>query len=230
MLYSMNRNKTLLLLFILILPATVLSAQALPSATALGGNRVSIGFGMENIAFEGLYVDTGTVIEDYLYIGVGWNLKLGTLEGESMQQSMLRAFCGLPVISQDDVVPLSFLLTGVYEKINTTSAYLDTAELIRTGTGFQAAADLYRDFALNGGFTLRMVLSGVYASGVILTESVGYTEVTPVTEPYTEYLYGLKVGILYNLEERLGLGLTATVHLDGAFGIHYGAVFTMSAP
>jgi len=229
MLYSMNRHKTLLLMFLFILAGAGLFAQALPSATALGGNRVSIGVGMAGAAFEGLFIDIGTVVEDYLYLGVGWNLEFGTLEGEAMQQSMIRGVCGVPVLSQDDVIPVSLLLTGVYEKINTNGTYLDEQELIRTGTGYRAEVDLYRDFSIGSGFTLRTTVSGVYASGAIITEPLVGTEGTTTTDRYTTYLYGLKLGVLYELENRLVLSLAVNGHLDEAFGIHYGAVFGIAA-
>lgn len=215
--------------FLLVFTVSGLSAQALSTASTGGKNRVAIGVGMVGAAFEGLFLDTGTVIEDYLYLGVGWNLKAGTLEGEAMQQSMIRGMCGIPVLTQDDVIPVSFLLTGIYEKISTTSDYLDTQLLIRTGTGYEAAVDLYRDFTIGSGFLLRTVLSGVYASGVIITEPVVGSVGSAVTERYTDYLYGLKLGVLYNLQDRLVLSFVINGHLDGAFGIHYGAVFGISA-
>ena len=149
-----------------------------------------------------------------------------------MQQSMLRGRVSVPIIAQDDVIPISFLLTGVYEKINTTSDYLETNELIRTGTGYQAAVDLFRDFALLKGLTLRTGLSGVYAAGVIITESMIGAEsaVQAEQDHYIEYLYGLKLGVLYALDESLVVGLALNGHLDTDFGIHYGLVVNISTP
>ena len=223
---------TAVLLFSLFVPGAVSHAQSLTTASAGGGNRVALGFGMAGSSFEGLFIDTGTVIEDYLYLGVGWNLKYGDLGGSAMQQSMIRGVCSLPVLSQDEVMPVSFLLTGVYEKINSTGDYLDASELIRTGTGFKAAVDMYRDFPFGEGLVLRTDLSGIYSSGVLLTESAvgAETEVSPTQERYSEYLYGFKLGILYTLEDRLGLGVTVNGHLDGAFGVHYGVIFSIFSP
>ncbi len=207
-------------------------AQSLTTATAGGGNRVAVGIGMVGSSFEGFSIDTGTVIEDYLYLGVGWNLQHGDLGGSEMQESMIRGMCTLPVLTQDEVIPVSFLLTGVYEKINTISEYLDDSDLLRTGTGFKAAVDMYQDFSFGEGFYLRTVLSGVYSSGVLLTESaVGAAEeVSPTQERYTDYLYGFKLGIIYNLVDHLGLGMTFNAHMDGDLEAHYGVAFTISAP
>ena len=206
-----------------------LQAQAVSTACTVGKDRVTLGFGMAGTAFEGLFIDTGTVIEDYLYLGVGWNLKFGTLGEAPLQESVIRGVCALPVLTQDDIIPVSFILTAIYEKINSSGAYLDTEGLIRTGTGYEAAVDLYRDFAVGSGFTLRTVLSGVYTAGVLITEPLVGTTGTTTTERYARYLYGIKLGVLYKLEDRLVLSFAVNGHMDESFGIHYGAVFGIAS-
>lgn len=229
----MNKIKlTSVAILLLLMAAPFATAQSLSTASGGSGNQFALGFGMTYTVIEGLFIDTGTVIENYLYLGVGWNLKQGTLGVLPMQQSMLRGRVGIPIITQDDVIPFSFLLTGVYEKINTTSDYLETAELIRTGTGYEAAVDLFRDFALRKELTLRIGFSGIYAAGVIITESVigAEADVPAELERYVEYLYGIKTGVLYALDKRLIIGLTLNGHMDADFGIHYGLVVNISTP
>jgi len=145
---------------------------------------------------------------------------------------MLRGVCSIPVLAQDSVIPITFLLTGVYEKIGSSSEYLDTAELVRSGTGYRVAIDVFRDFVIMKGISLRAGLSGTYASGTIITESVigSSTPVSAVLEQYVDYLYGIKIGILYTIDKRLVLGASLNGLLDADFGIHYGFVFNISSP
>lgn len=205
------------------------AAQPLPAMAGAGGNQVSIGIGMVNTEFEGLFIDAGTVVEGYLYLGLGWNLRYGQLAGDSMQESFLRGICGIMVLRQDEVIPISFFLTGSYEKISTTSDFLESNELLRTGTGYLIAIDAYRDFRLMDGLVFRPGLSGIYSAGVMLTESIiGAASPANVSQDrYAKYLYGIKLGLLFELDERLVLGTALNGHLDSEYVVHYGLIFNI---
>jgi hypothetical protein len=207
------------------------AAQALPTVAGTGGNQVSIGIGMVNAGFEGLFIDAGTVVEDYLYLGLGWNLKYGQLGGDSMQESLIRGTFGIPILRQDEVIPLSFVLTGSYQKISTTGDYLEANELIRSGTAYTIAVDAYRDFRIMEALVLRPGLSGVYDAGVIITESIigAASPVAAAQDRYVHYLYGIKVGVLLELDERLVLGTALNGHLDSEYAFHYGLIFNISS-
>lgn len=205
--------------------------QSLSSGTGGGGSTVAIGAGMAGASFEGVFIEAGTVIEEYLYLGIGWNLQFGLLEGEVLQASVIRGLCTVPIISQDEFMPFSFLLTGVFEKINTESAYLDAQELIRTGTGYKAAVDMVKDFPLSEEVRLRLSLSGVYSSGVMISEAAAGAagEVAPVQERYDSYLYGLKAGFLARFNEGVVFSMHFNGHLDDSYLFHYGLIFSVSA-
>lgn len=220
-----------LLLMFLLLPGALLSSQALATATGAGGSQVAIGAGMVNTGFEGLFIEAGVVIEEYLYLGIGWNLGFGAIEEEEAKDSIIRGVCTIPIISQDDYRPFSVLLTGVFEKISTESAYLDANGLIRTGTGYQAAVDLVKDFRGGEGVLFRSALSGAYSSGVLITEpavdSVAADD--PVQERFTMYLYGVKFGLHTAVNEGMMFGMNFSGQLDDDYRFHYGLIFSVSA-
>lgn len=214
-----------------LITATAGFGQSLSSATHASGSSVSLGAGMVGASFEGIAIEAGTVIEDYLYLGIGWNLQYGQLEGEALQNSIIRALCSVPLISQDEYMPLSFLLTGVFEKFAGESAYLDANELIRTGTGYKAAIDMVKDFTLSEEVKLRLTLAGVYSSGVMITESIAgaASPVTPLQDRYDSYLYGIKAGFLARFNEGVVFGMHFNGQLDENYLFHYGMTFSVTS-
>lgn len=181
--------------FLLLIPFHAFSQARFPGSQ---GDGQELGFSLEmnGIALTSISVDPGLSLEDFLYLGLDWDLGWSEIGGEPAQEVKLGLLCRGLLLEQKDAIPLNVRISGSFQKITFISDYLDTNDLKKSGTGFSVTTEIFRSLQLSKRFAMQFGVVGRYRSYSYVTEpDTGTTDPTLKTfEDTMDYLYGFQGG------------------------------------
>lgn len=192
---------------------------------------LSISASLDNTSFQGAEINTGIIIEDFLYLGVDLGIDSHTIEDIPAQELQLGILLIAAVLQQDEVFPVSCTVSGSFRKNNFKSDYLTENDLSKAGTAYSIGLDVFRDFPLTPTFAFRVGLTGSYLSHSYTIEpDTGVSTYEDRTfEKNIDYLYGITTGISFDITEKVMLTFDIKACLDSNFHIIYGPSFSISS-
>ena len=189
---------------------------------------VSVAFEMDSISPSSAGLRASLDLEQFLSLGVLWDMGF-TSEGERPATELaVGVWTDATLLSEDNGLPVSFVIRGEFAKTRTLSPYLDENSLVKSGTGYLIGASLSRGFAISGKSALIAAVDGWYRFDTYTLEAEAGSDVTLETQitPSTDYFYGVVVDYEFEVAEKMAISLGLELHLNSGLHLFYGPRFS----
>lgn len=191
---------------------------------------VSVAFDMIDLRAGSLEVSAGLRLADFLTLLLEWEVGYRTVGEEPATELGLGIATSAELFSQEDGLPVTVSLDGRFQKSRYVGSWLDTQELMRSGTNYTLGGEVSRLFPLGEAWAISAVLLGGFAFDNEITEErpgAGTGFVTTL-DTCTDYRIGIAVAAEYHIADlaRLRMGLRGRIDRD--LHIVYGPLLMFS--
>lgn len=185
---------------------------------------ISLGFSMDNTSASGVGLRAGLDLEQFISLGILWNMGFTSEGGEAATELAVGLWTDAVLLSEDNNLPITFIVRGEFTKTRLLSNYLEENELVKSGSGYLIGAAVSRRFALSETAGINAVIDGWYSFDTYTLEAEAGSEITFETQiaPSTDYFYGLSVAYEVNVAENMALAFGAQLHLNSGLHFFYG--------
>ncbi|MBT3275516.1 MAG: hypothetical protein HN368_20335 [Spirochaetales bacterium] len=192
---------------------------------------ISIAFNMDNLTPANAELRAGLDLEGFLLLGILWDLGFTTEGGDSATELAVGVWTSANLLSEENGLPISFGVSGDFRKMRTLSTYLDTNDLVKSGSGYKIGAVLSKNFPINETSSLDLALDGFYQFDTYTLEARAGSGITFETQisPYTNYTYGITATYVNVLAEDIAISYRLAIHLDKNLRFIYGPGFGFNA-
>jgi len=201
-----------------------LAAQEEEPAPARDLKSVSIGFTMDNLSASAVGLRAGIDLEEFVSLGVLWDMGFTREGGEPATELAVGVWTDAVLLSEDNSLPISFVIRGEFLKKRFLSSYLEENDLIKSGTGYLLGASISRRFTLSGSSALNAAVRAWYRFDTYTLEKEAGSGITFDTQitPSTDYFYGIAAAYEMTLAENIALAVGLKAHLNSELHLFYG--------
>ena len=189
---------------------------------------VSIGFAMDNISAHRADLRAGLNLEQFVSLGILWNMGFAGEGDEPATELAVGVWTDAKLLSEDNNLPVTFVVRGEFLKTRFLSAYLDDNDLVKSGTGYRIGAAVSRKFTISDTSGLNVALDGRYEFDTYTLEAAAGSQTTIETQitPSTDYFYGLAVEYEMRVAGNMALAFGLQLYLNSDLHIFYGPRFS----
>jgi len=221
----MNRYRACIIAMLMVSLCTLrVAAQEEEQEPVKDLKTVSLGFSMDNISASGLELRAGLDLEEFIALGVLWDMGFSSEGGEPATELGVGIWTEAVLLSENNDLPISFIVSGEFMKTRLLSSYLEDNELVKSGTGYLIGATLSRRFVLSEKAAIYAALNGWYRFDTYTLEAEAGSEISFETQitPVTDFFYGLQAAYELALSENMALAVGIQLHLNSEFHFFYG--------
>ena len=207
-------------LFSLVVTSQAATAQSAFLDKGKNGKGVEIRAGLSGLSFEefeGVSVDlvgitAGYAIEGLIEMGLDLNTNLGSIQKTGEDIIDVALLLSVPVLIQDDRIPLSCRINGSYGRSGYFSDALENNGLSKNGTAVSIGADIYTRVQFIASTSFVIGVEGMYEFHTIVTETSADSYST--VEKESMLRFGVIAGIALQSKDGIAFSLNAKILFD----------------
>ncbi len=209
-----SRKEYILILLFLFIILALLPAQSNFLDMEQIGMGTDLGLTFTGAGFERVGSRTVYSVNGLVDLGLDLGVVASTVEGANTLEYQGALAWGVTLIKQGHLIPVTIFLSGSFSRMITMSDFLETSNLLMTGTGYSLGSDVFRYIFAAHRLYLRLGASFLHESVTYVKEKEpgSFDSIYPVAHSeYGNYL-GLIAGLSYR-PNRANRGIAVSVDL-----------------
>ena len=217
-----SRKEYILILLFLFIILALLPAQSNFLDMEQIGMGTDFGLTFTGTGFERVGSRTVYSVNGLVDLGLDLGVVSTTVEGSNALEYQGALAWGITLFKQGHLIPVTLFLTGSFSRMVTMGEFLETSNILMTGTGYSLGSDMFRYVFAAHRLYVRLGASFLYESVTYVKEKEpgSFDSIYPVANSENGIYLGLIGGLSYR-SNRANRGIAVSVdlrtYLDSSF-------------